>query len=289
MKNEYNKISKTKERRIMILSPRIDVVFKMLFTPKSNEDILTDFLAAVLDIDPEDINDVKVLNGEILPDDVSKKFSRLDILVSIKGKKINIEMQVRMTHDYADRVAFYAAKVFVQDLESGDSYATLEQAISINILDYTMFDVEECHSTFMLKELKRDEVLTDKLRIDFLELPKTESDNSIQVKRLKKWMRFFNIKSEEDADMIAQANDTMINKAVYVLREMSADERTREIARQRERRLHDEASYMETARLEGRAEGIVEGRAEERKALLAELRALGVVEEKLKQALENVK
>ena len=273
----------------MILSPRIDVVFKMLFTPKSNEDILTDFLAAVLDIDPEDINDVKVLNGEILPDDVSKKFSRLDILVSIKGKKINIEMQVRMTHDYADRVAFYAAKVFVQDLESGDSYATLEQAISINILDYTMFDVEECHSTFMLKELKRDEVLTDKLRIDFLELPKTESDNSIQVKRLKKWMRFFNIKSEEDADMIAQANDTMINKAVYVLREMSADERTREIARQRERRLHDEASYMETARLEGRAEGIVEGRAEERKALLAELRALGVVEEKLKQALENVK
>ena len=77
----------------------------------------------------------------------------------------------------------------------------------------------------------------------------------------------------------------MINRAVSVLREMSTDERTREIARQRERRLHDEASYMETARLEGRAEG----RAEERKALLAELRALGVDEEKLKQALENLK
>ena len=56
-----------------------------------------------------------------------------------------------------------------------------------------------------------------------MELPKTESYDSIQVKRLKKWMRFFNIKTEEDADMIAQANDTMINKAVYVLREMSAD------------------------------------------------------------------
>ena len=39
-------------------------------------------------------------------------------------------------------------------------------------------------------------VLTDKLRIDFLELPKTESDDSIQVKCLKKWMRFFNIKTE---------------------------------------------------------------------------------------------
>ena len=264
----------------MILSPRIDVVFKMLFTPKSNEDILTDFLAAVLEIDPSDISGVKVLNGEVLPDDITKKFSRLDILLSVKDKKINIEMQVQMTNDYADRVLFYAAKLLVKDLESGNPYSSLEQTISINILDYTMFNTEACHSTFMLKELQREEILTDKLRIDFLELPKTESDKSIQVKRLKKWLRFLNIRDEEDADMIAQANDSMINKAVYILREMSADERMREIARQREKRLHDETSYMETARLEGRAEG--------HKELLAQLRALGVDETKLSQALSNL-
>lgn len=164
----------------------------------------------------------------------------------------------------------------------------------------------------MLKELNRDEVLTDKLRIDFLELPKTESDNSIQVKRLQKWMRFFNIKTEEDADMVAQANDTMINKAVYVLREMSADERAREMARQREKILHDEASYLETSRLEGKAEGraegiaegmakgraegvtegMVKGRAEGvtegRKQLLAKLRALGIDEDMLSKALNDL-
>ena len=44
----------------------------------------------------------------------------------------------------------------------------------------------------------------------------------------------------------------MINEALYVLREMSADARAQELARQREKVLHDEASYMETARLEGR-------------------------------------
>ena len=252
----------------------------MLFTPKSNEDILTDFLAAVLEIEPSDISDVKVLNGEVLPDDLTKKFSRLDILLSVKDKKINIEMQVQMTNDYADRVLFYAAKVLVKDLESGNPYSSLEQTISINILDYTMFDTEACHSTFMLKELNREEVLTDKLRIDFLELPKSESDDSIQVKRLKKWMSFFNIKSEEDADMIAEANDTMINKAVYVLREMSADARAQELARQREKVLHDEASYMETARLEGRVEG--------HKEILAQLRALGADENMLSQAVKNL-
>ena len=68
---------KNKECNKMILSPRIDVVFQMLFTPKSNEDVLTDFLAAVLDIEASDISDVKILNGEILPDDITKKFSRL--------------------------------------------------------------------------------------------------------------------------------------------------------------------------------------------------------------------
>ena len=280
----------------MILSPKIDVVCKMLFTPKSNEDILTDFLAAVLDIEPSEITDVKVLNSEILPDDVNKKFSRLDILLSVKGRKINIEMQVRMTEDYADRVAFYAAKVFVKDLQSGKPYTDLEQTISINILDYKMFTSQQCHSTFMLKELNRDEVLTDKLRIDFLELPKTESDQSIQVKRLKKWMRFFNINGEEDAKMLEQTNDTMINKAVFVLREMSADERMREMARQREKILHDEASYMLTARHEGEKIGekrgmkIGEERGEKRGVdkLLAQLRSLGADEAMLSQAVSNL-
>ena len=61
---------------------------------------------------------------------------------------------------------------------------------------------------------------------------------------------------------------------------MSADEKTREIARVREKALYDEASYMETAR--------IEGRAEERRELLAQLRALGVDETKLSQAVSNL-
>lgn len=71
---------------MMILSPRIDVVFKMLFIPKSNEDILTDFLAAVLDIDVSDISDVKVLNSELLPDDITKIY--LIILCLIRNHAI---------------------------------------------------------------------------------------------------------------------------------------------------------------------------------------------------------
>ncbi len=45
-----------------------------------------------------------------------------------------------------------------------------------------------------------------------------------------------------DADMMTQNNDRVMNKAVLILKEMSADEKIRELARIRERALHDEAS-----------------------------------------------
>ncbi|MGN1115940.1 MAG: PD-(D/E)XK nuclease family transposase, partial [Candidatus Ornithomonoglobus sp.] len=38
-----------------LLSPKIDVVFKALFSSADSEEILTDFLASVLDIKNDDI------------------------------------------------------------------------------------------------------------------------------------------------------------------------------------------------------------------------------------------
>lgn len=69
---------------------------------------------------------------------------------------------------------------------------------------------------------------------------------------------------------------------------MSADEKTREIARIREKALHDEASYMETARLEGEIIGEQRGRVEGHEEILAQLRALGADESMLSQALKNL-
>ena len=62
--------------------------------------------------------------------------------------------------------------------------------------------------------------------------------------------------------MITRADDKVMNKAVFLLKKMSADDKLREIARIRERALHDEASYIADAKAEGRAEGIKKGRAE---------------------------
>ena len=95
----------------------------------------------------------------------------------------------------------------------------------------------------------------------FLELPKVDSDSK-QIKRLRRWLKFLNLKSLEDAEMITRTDDKVMNKAVFLLKKMSADDKLREIARIRERALHDEASYIADAKTEGWNAGIKKGRAE---------------------------
>ena len=281
---------------MQLLSPKLDVVFKTLFTSADSADILSDFLAAVLDVEVSEINNIEIQNTELLPEFEEQKYSRMDIVLKLKGKLVNIEMQMKKLSDFTERSLFYWARLYARDLEEGSTYRSLNQTISINICDFKMFDCEECHSVFHIAEDTRHEILTEKCRFDFLELPKANTD-SRQIKRLKRWLDFFNLKNEEDAEMMTRTNDAPINKAVFILKKMSADERMREVARIREKALHDEASYLADAhdegmaqgRAQGRAEGRAQGRAEGMDALMEAMRKLGVDESVLKEAAESIK
>ena len=81
--------------------------------------------------------------------------------------------------------------------------------------------------------------------------------------------------------MLKQTNVPTITKAVEVIYNYSADARMMELYRSREKRLHDEASQMEAARNEGRAEGIEKGRAE----IEANLRRMAMSQEQIDEAL----
>ena len=63
-----------------------------------------------------------------------------------------------------------------------------------------------------------------------------------------------------------------------IIYDTSEDTKIRELARLREKALHDEASALRQAKDEGREEG----RAEERKAIIEKMRAMGMTEEQIK-------
>lgn len=266
-----------------LLSPRLDVVFKKLFSESDSEPLLTDFLASVLDIETEKITGIKIINSELTPELLTDKFVRLDLTVLIDGAKIDIEMQCLGSKFYADRTLYYWAKLFSKDLKAGASYDTLSTTISINILNFNMFDCEEYHSTFKLMEQNRHEILTDKCRLDFLELKKAKHHNSNQIRRLEKWMRFLNVETETEADMI-RTIDPIMEQAILKLRTMSSNDTFRHLADIREAQLHDEASYLSEARAEGRAEGRAQGRAD----MIEILRKMGIDDRTLKKAAEQI-
>ena len=241
-----------------LLSPRLDVVFKKLFSEPDNKPLLTDFLASVLEVDSDKIHDLRIVNGEITPSMINEKFIRLDLTVLIDGAKIDIEMQCLGNEYYRDRALYYWAKLYARDLKSGEGYDMLEQTISINICNFNMFECEEYHSTFKLFEQNRHELLTDKCRLDFLELKKARNTKSRQIKRLERWMKFLNVETEEEADMIASI-DPVMEKAVLALRVMSSDSTARQLAQMREEQMHEEATAMAAARSSGIKIGMEQG------------------------------
>ena len=78
--------------------------------------------------------------------------------------------------------------------------------------------------------------------------------------------------------MVEATSMPIIQKAVKVIYDMSEDTRIRELARMREKALHDEASALRQAKDEGREEG----KAELRNEMIEKMRAMGMTEEQIK-------
>ena len=127
-----------------------------------------------------------------------------------------------------------------------------------------MFDCEEYHSHFQIMEKDRHEVLTEKFAIHFFELPKLRGTEVNADDMMKLWLKLIDCESEEELEMLERTNAAPIKEAAYFIRRMSADEKVKERARLEEKRLHDEASIIGTARRQGLREGYEKGRNEGR-------------------------
>ena len=66
------------------VTPKLDLVFKKIFGDVNNTDILTDFFATLLGINPSEITDIEILDNEFVPDILISKFSRLDLRINIE-------------------------------------------------------------------------------------------------------------------------------------------------------------------------------------------------------------
>ena len=61
-------------------------------------------------------------------------------------------MQIKDEGDYKDRSLYYLSKLYSGQLKSGEVYGSLNQCISINIINFNLFDCEKYHSSFSMRE-----------------------------------------------------------------------------------------------------------------------------------------
>ena len=230
MKNEIPKI----------LSPLMDVIFKLLMGVEGSKDLLTDFLLAVLNISADEFEDIIIANPFLLQEYKGDKLGILDVKLKLKtGKVINIEVQVDPMPFMESRILFYVSKLITEQMDESDQYGKIKRVISIIITDHPLIkESERYHHHFGLYDIESGVLLTDILEIHTLEVPKARKLNEDTAREdLLNWMKFFDVKTEEELKMLAQKSPTM-QKATLRLMELSADENARQLyeARLKERR-----------------------------------------------------
>lgn len=186
-------------KNVKTLSPKLDVVFQALFGEVGNESITKGFLEAILErkIDSIDLSKNPILRREFK----EEKLGVLDIIAKLDKNEIcNIELQIVDKKNIIERILYYWSRLYSRQIKSGEDYKILQKAIVILITDFKIENLEELdyHSRWKIMEDKQGKkiILTQKLEIDIIELPKIIGKEKEQDNLLD-WLYFLeNPKSE---------------------------------------------------------------------------------------------
>ncbi|MCI9151724.1 MAG: Rpn family recombination-promoting nuclease/putative transposase [Lachnospiraceae bacterium] len=237
-----------------IISAKYDFSFKELM---SNETVRKYFISDILDIPVKKIRSVRLMNTFLRKRYRKHKLGILDVLVELNDRiKINIEMQVVVYDHWDRRSLFYLAKMYVEELHTGEDYQQLKRCIHVSILDFNLTDDEEYHSVYRLRDAKGREY-SDAWEIHVIELNKKLSGKD----RIDDWIALFNAQSEEELDMLS-GKSLGLQEAVRELKEMSMTKRMRLRYEAHQKELRDRNARESYVRKEGMEQGIEQGQEE---------------------------
>ncbi|MFD0769208.1 Rpn family recombination-promoting nuclease/putative transposase [Bacillus sp. CGMCC 1.60114] len=255
-----------------LVNLRIDFAFKQLFGTKGNEDILIGFLNAILEsFLSAPITSLQIDDPHLHKAYEDDKLSILDLLATLdNGTQVNIEIQLRNTHDMIKRSLYYWSKLYTSQMQEGMPYHSLRKTITINLLDYVLFSTyEEFHTTGQLWNTQKQQVLSEDIEIHFVEIPKLvkqwrEEKINPWENTFVRWMLLLPAHEDEHLtqtlEEIAMNQDPILQKAMNKWENMSHDSSFRRAYEAREKLLLDEQAKLAHAEQKGRKEGIEEGK-----------------------------
>ena len=236
-----------------LMKPKIDFAFKEIMMDESAR---IGFLSAILKLNPSDIRKTKILNTNLEKLHKDEKQGILDVRILMNNHtEIDIEIQLSALNVWADRALFYLAKMYTEQIHSGENYTVFKKCVSISILDFDLFKhVPEFYSCFHIHEDSRHTLYTDKMEFHVLELPKLPKELKEDSNDILLWAKFINAEQKEEFDMLAEKNP-YISSAYQHLQVISQDKKKRMEYEAREKAIRDYNQGILEAEARGEARG----------------------------------
>ena len=239
--------------------PTNDFFFKKIFGSAGSEKITTSLLEAILKIDITaiDLDKNPITEKDVLDD----KLGVMDIRLEINGNiDCDVEMEMINRGNIEIRLMRYVSKIFIKGLKVGEKYVEAKDSIAILIANFELAKHKEVKKILTEYEMREKDygniVLTDKVEIYILELPKIERIKS-EDKNLNLWIKFIKdlevkkLADNKEKDEKLEETIKAIQEAKKKYEELCQDEHARYIAELREKYVEETASVKQMGYEEG--------------------------------------
>lgn len=275
---------------------RFDWAIKRLLRQKANFDVLEGFLTVFIG---EEMKIVEILESEgnqLAEDD---KFNRVDIKAkNAKGEIIIVEIQNTTELYYLERVLYGVAKAITEHIHLGNSYKEVKKVYSISILYFDLGTgtdyLYEGQNNFigvhtkdqLVVSAKERGVIVRKQPADIFPtyyLIRVNEFDKVAVSPLEEWMQYLKegtIAPDTKAPGLQEARQKLLYYSMSPAERHAYDEHINAVMIQND--------VLGNAKMEGRAVGLVEGRAEgraeEKLSVAHNMKAMGLSVEQIAQA-----
>jgi predicted transposase/invertase (TIGR01784 family) len=273
----------------MILNPRVDLAFKRIFGVEENKDLTISLINSIVSMEDQ-VADITLLNPYNPQNFANDKLSILDIKAKgLDGKLFNIEIQVSDEANYDKRALYYWAKLYTDQLRTGDDYGQLSKAIGIHILNFnSISDTDDYHNTFHVIEKDKGFQYFKDMELHTIELNKFKSSlpDDLQefVGKIKTsldvWSSFLTRHDLLNTDNLPQQlKSPEMARAIDVLSHINLNETERDAYEDRLKWLRIQNNSLKKqfndGLEKGREEGREEGKEIEKEKLARKLFAMG--------------
>ena len=230
-----------------IISPKMDFAFREIM---EDDEVRRYFICDALNMSVEQVKETRLGNPFLRRRHRKMNLGILDVKVFLQdGTRINLEMQLRRQKFWEKRSLYYLAKMYADILFMGEHFDRLRRCVAISILDFNLTEDDRYHSVYRMRdEMGKD--YSDLLELHIIELRKTLNGKS----RMDDWIRLFNAETEEDLHMIKTKN-VGVQRAKYVIQEMSLTEAMRDAFEAYRKRKMDRKSEDAYVYDQGKAAG----------------------------------